>query len=90
MLAMFDSPVFKAMAKSPEQGAATTVWAAIGKEWLDKGGKYLEDCQISQAVTKEEGLTPLDNGYKPYAYNEELEKKLWAVSNELVGLPAAS
>ena len=26
-------------AKDVEQGAATTVWAAIGKEWEDKGGK---------------------------------------------------
>ena len=90
MLAMFDSPEFRAMAKSPEQGAATTVWAAIGKEWLNKGGKYLEDCQISQPVTKEENLSPLDTGYKPYAYNKELEQKLWTVSNELVGLPADS
>ena len=90
MFAMFDQPAFKAMMKSPEQGAATTVWAAIGKEWLNSGGKYLEDCSISQPVTKEEGLSPLDTGYKPYAYDEKLEKKLWTVSNELVGLPADS
>ncbi|KAF7563686.1 hypothetical protein G7046_g468 [Stylonectria norvegica] len=30
--------------KSPEQGAATTVCAAIGKEWEGQGGKYLLDC----------------------------------------------
>ncbi|KUJ06450.1 NAD(P)-binding protein [Mollisia scopiformis] len=31
--------------KSPEQGAATTVWAAVGKEWEGRGGRYLEDSQ---------------------------------------------
>jgi NAD(P)-dependent dehydrogenase (short-subunit alcohol dehydrogenase family) len=31
--------------KSTEQGAATTVLAAIGKQWEDRGGRYLEDCE---------------------------------------------
>ena len=34
--------------KSPAQGAATTVYAAISKEWANKGGKYLEDCEESK------------------------------------------
>lgn len=31
--------------KSLEQGAATTVIAAVGKEWENRGGRYLEDCE---------------------------------------------
>lgn len=27
-------------------------------------------------------------GYAPHAYDQEAAKKLWEVSNELVGLPA--
>ena len=78
------------MGKSPEQGAATTVWAAVGAEWRTKGGKYLEDCQISPPVEDKENLSPLDVGYKPYAYDEGAAKKLWGVSNELVGLPSVA
>ena len=33
--------------KNVEQGAATTVWAAVANELEGKGGKYLEDCQES-------------------------------------------
>lgn len=74
--------------KSPEQGAATTVWAAIGKEWEGKGGKYLEECSIAQPVDPTRtDLTPSDSGYKAYAYDEEAAKRLWNLSNQMVGLP---
>ncbi|KAF2797313.1 short-chain dehydrogenase/reductase-like protein [Melanomma pulvis-pyrius CBS 109.77] len=41
---MSDDKILKIM-KTPEQGAATTVLAAVGNEWEEKGGKYLEDCE---------------------------------------------
>jgi NAD(P)-dependent dehydrogenase (short-subunit alcohol dehydrogenase family) len=69
--------------KSPEQGAATTVWAAVAKVWEGKGGKYLDDCQVSQPVP--EGYELLDSGYEKWAYDEEKEGKLWKMSNEWVG-----
>jgi NAD(P)-dependent dehydrogenase (short-subunit alcohol dehydrogenase family) len=69
--------------KSTEQGAATTVWAAIGKVWEGKGGTYLEDCQVSKPVR--EGYQLLDTGYEKWAYDRENEKKLWEMSNEWVG-----
>lgn len=38
--------------KSPEQGAATTVFAAANKEWEGRGGKYLADCaEASSSIT---------------------------------------
>lgn len=80
----FPDPMQKMM-KSPEQGAATTVWAAIGKEWEGKGGKYLEECSISKPVDPEKtDLTPMDPGYKPYAYDIDAAKRLWDLSNKLV------
>ena len=33
--------------KSPEQGAATAVWAAVAPELEGRGGLYLEDCAIA-------------------------------------------
>lgn len=69
--------------KSTEQGAATTVWAAVAKVWEGKGGKYLDDCQIAPAVP--EGYTLFESGYEKWAYDPENEAKLWKMSNEWVG-----
>jgi NAD(P)-dependent dehydrogenase (short-subunit alcohol dehydrogenase family) len=35
---------------TPEHGAATQVWAAVSPELADRGGLYLEDCAVSDAV----------------------------------------
>ncbi|KAL3134265.1 hypothetical protein ABBQ38_006529 [Trebouxia sp. C0009 RCD-2024] len=74
------TPELKAKVKSLEQGAATTVWAAIGKHWEGKGGKYLEDCGVSQPFQEGDVI----KGYAPHAYEEEASKKLWDVSLKLV------
>lgn len=71
------------MMKSVEQGAATTVWAAVAKAWEGKAGRYLEDCQVSPPAP--EGYTIFDTGYEKWAYNQENEAKLWKMSNEWVG-----
>lgn len=73
------------MFKSPEQGAATTVWAAIGKEWEDKGGEYLADCQKTSPADM--SLEPITrNGYAAHAYDAEAEARLWRDSLKMVGL----
>ncbi|DBA66731.1 TPA: hypothetical protein ACH3X2_001880 [Trebouxia sp. C0005] len=69
--------------KNAEQGAATTVWAAVGKDWEGKGGKYLADCGIPGPNEETDKL----HGYAPYAYHEEAGQKLWSLSLQLVGLP---
>jgi NAD(P)-dependent dehydrogenase (short-subunit alcohol dehydrogenase family) len=69
--------------KSMKQGAATTVWAAVGKVWEGKGGKYLDDCQICPPAP--EGNTFIEPGYAKWAYSPENEAKLWKLSNEWVG-----
>ncbi|KAH7123755.1 hypothetical protein B0J11DRAFT_529807 [Dendryphion nanum] len=68
--------------KNPEQGAATTVWAATAAALEEHGGKYLEECQISKPANP----TPeqYEPGYAPYAYDEEKEGLLWERSLELV------
>jgi NAD(P)-dependent dehydrogenase (short-subunit alcohol dehydrogenase family) len=47
--------------KSPEQGAATTVWAAIGQEWATKGGKYLNDCTVPPVVPEARSAAGADS-----------------------------
>ncbi|KAI0188617.1 hypothetical protein EV127DRAFT_433892 [Xylaria flabelliformis] len=71
-----------AFLKSTEQGAATTVLAAVGKEWEGKGGKYLEDCRAAT----HEPLVPTLCGVKDYAYDEAKENKLWELTRQTLGL----
>src|SRR5215470_2598966 len=53
--------------KTPEQGAATSVWAATAPELEGKGGLYLDDCQIASLRT-----SPDDpGGYEGYARDPE-------------------
>ena len=71
--------------KNAEQGAATTVWAAVSKECEGKGGCYLENCSEAQAVDPDDDDS-MKPGYAAYAYDEDVAKKLWEVSCQLVGL----
>jgi NAD(P)-dependent dehydrogenase (short-subunit alcohol dehydrogenase family) len=70
--------------KSRQQGAATTVWAAIGKCWEGKGGKYLEECQIGVPVKESKAI--VKSGYEKWAFDQDNEARLWGLSNKLVGL----
>jgi len=71
--------------RSPAEGAATTVWAALNPEFETKGGFYLEKCSIAQP--KKEGFTTIaGGGYAPYVYNTADATRLWEESLKLVGL----
>lgn len=39
--AIMTNPSVRKILKSPTQGAATTVWAAVSKQWENKSGKYI-------------------------------------------------
>lgn len=70
--------------KSIAQGAATTVWAAVGKEWENRGGRYLAD------VSEDGPLRGLETdiirlGYAPHGYDEDGEKRLWELGLKLIG-----
>ena len=77
----FETPEVANYLKDVEQGAATTVWAAIGKEWEGKGGKYLENVSVSQPYKEGGGR----KGYNPWAYDEQGAAQLWDLSAQLVG-----
>ncbi|KAH8596154.1 hypothetical protein B0O99DRAFT_621155 [Bisporella sp. PMI_857] len=71
--------------KSWGQGAATTTIAAVGKEWEDRGGKYLVDCE---ETVMERGIAGEKEGFVSQTYDEDKEARLWKDSLELVGLDA--
>ncbi len=71
--------------KNAEQGAATTVLAAVGKRFEGRGALYLEDCGKAGPVREGWGL--LDGGYvKGRTDNEEDAKRLWGIRCGLVGV----
>ena len=67
--------------KTVEQGAATSVWAATAPELDGRGGLYLEDCRIAQPKQSDDQ----DGGYADYAVDAESARRLWALSEELLG-----
>ncbi|MCJ1472957.1 hypothetical protein MMC13_001606, partial [Lambiella insularis] len=71
--------------KNVEQGAATTVYAAVGKEYEGKGGLYLEDCDVAPTSADAVGQL-LSRGAAPYAFDSEKEDRLWKDSLKMVGL----
>ena len=76
----------KTYLKSPEQGAATVVWAAIGKAWEGRGGKYLEDCGEGTLAGEQVDAASAEPGHAAHAYDLQLADSLWAKSMQLVGM----
>ncbi|KAJ5082145.1 NAD(P)-binding protein [Penicillium argentinense] len=75
--------MYKVM-KTPEQGAATTVWAAIGQEWEKKGGEYLAECGKTTRGNDNHEIAGV--GFAGHAYDAEKEARLWKDSLKMVGL----
>ncbi|WP_330309324.1 MULTISPECIES: SDR family NAD(P)-dependent oxidoreductase [unclassified Streptomyces] len=70
--------------KTPEQGAATQVWAATSPQLAGMGGVYCEDCDIAEPA-------PADGtrvGVRDYATDPEQAARLWELSAELTGVNA--
>lgn len=67
--------------KSTEQGAATSVWAALAPELEGVGGLYLENCNQALPWTE---ANPFE-GVMPHAVDPEAAERLWAVSEDTTG-----
>ncbi|KAJ5755883.1 hypothetical protein N7533_005426 [Penicillium manginii] len=70
--------------KGLDQGAATTIYAAISKELEGRGGLYLNDC--SEAAMGEQDGNPMSGKSAPHSFHPENEARLWKDSLEMVGL----
>ncbi|MGV9848570.1 SDR family NAD(P)-dependent oxidoreductase [Streptomyces sp. NPDC003442] len=71
--------------KTPEEGAATQVWAATSPRLAGMGGVYCEDCDIAEPAP--EG-TELGSGVSAWATDPQRAARLWALSAELTGVDA--
>ncbi|MBL8543583.1 MAG: SDR family NAD(P)-dependent oxidoreductase [Hyphomonadaceae bacterium] len=73
--------------KTPSQGAATSVWCATNAQLDGKGGVYCEDCDIAVAVPADDkGFS----GVRPWAIDQALADKLWALSERMTGVSFAA
>lgn len=61
---------------TPEHGAATQVWAAVGADLADVGSVYLADCRIEE-------------DFAPYAMDEAHAQQLWDISERLCAVASA-
>lgn len=68
--------------KTPEQGAATTVWAATSTLLDGRGGEYCEDCNVSPIVD-DDSLAAI--GVAARAVDPVRARELWDLSERLVG-----
>jgi NAD(P)-dependent dehydrogenase (short-subunit alcohol dehydrogenase family) len=71
--------------KTIPQGAATSVWAAIVASADEIGGRYCEDCHVSEIVPDDHVITPDNGGVRAYALDPTAAEALWKKSEELVG-----
>lgn len=67
--------------KEVPAGAATSVWAGVVADADAVGGRYCEDCHVSEITTD----AAAEGGVYAYAVDPERAAALWARSEELVG-----
>jgi NAD(P)-dependent dehydrogenase (short-subunit alcohol dehydrogenase family) len=71
----------KAMFKTPEQGASTTVWAATSPKLAGKGGVYCEDADIAKAAGP--GSQRWEHA-REWITDDARAEKLWAMSEAML------
>jgi NAD(P)-dependent dehydrogenase (short-subunit alcohol dehydrogenase family) len=74
--------------KTPEQGAATTLFAATSPQLDGLGGVYLEDCDVAEAIAEDADPATTWSGVKAYATDPVQAERLWALSAEMTGVNA--
>jgi NAD(P)-dependent dehydrogenase (short-subunit alcohol dehydrogenase family) len=70
-------PQIAAMFKTPEAGAATTVWALTSERLDGLGGLYCEDCDIAQAADDKSRRW---EHVRPWAVSEDGANRLWTMT----------
>ena len=70
-----------AMMKTPEQGAATTIWALTSPRLDGKGGVYCEDCDIAQLADEN---SQRFQHVRPWACSETGADRLWTMSEAMI------
>jgi NAD(P)-dependent dehydrogenase (short-subunit alcohol dehydrogenase family) len=71
--------------KTTQQGAGTTLVAAVAPEFAHTGGHYLDDGREAYTVGNDADLFEHSHGVKEWALDPDAARKLWAVSLQLIG-----
>jgi NAD(P)-dependent dehydrogenase (short-subunit alcohol dehydrogenase family) len=71
--------------KTVPQGAATSVWTGVVANAEEVGGKYCENCHVSNIVPAEQSISAVSEGVRSYALDPDRARALWAKSEEMVG-----
>lgn len=67
--------------KTPEQGAATSLWAATSAKLDGRGGEYCEDCNIAQIMNEN---SPRYFHVAPWACDDAAATRLWQMTEDMV------
>ncbi|HYE27450.1 MAG TPA: oxidoreductase [Allosphingosinicella sp.] len=70
-----------AMLKTPEQGAATTIWALTSPRLDGMGGLYCEDCDVAQLADE---TSQRYQHVRPWACSEQGAERLWTMSERMI------
>jgi NAD(P)-dependent dehydrogenase (short-subunit alcohol dehydrogenase family) len=69
--------------RTPEQGAATSVWCATSAQLAGMGGVYCEDVDIATPIAADATSV---TGVKPWALDRAAAERLWALSEAWTGI----
>lgn len=69
--------------KTVKQGGATTAWAAVSSQLNNKGGLYLEDCNIAPIVPNGSNA-PF--GVRPWALDKYDAERIWSICEKMTGV----
>ncbi|HLJ89901.1 MAG TPA: SDR family NAD(P)-dependent oxidoreductase [Candidatus Angelobacter sp.] len=70
--------------KTIPQGAATSVWAGVVASAEEIGGRYCENCHVSNVVPDHVTISVMSEGVRGYALDPNNAEALWAKSQEWV------
>ncbi|NVN09565.1 SDR family NAD(P)-dependent oxidoreductase [Nguyenibacter vanlangensis] len=71
--------------KSIPQGAATSVWAGVVAGADAVGGRYCENCRVSDVVPDDQPISLVNAGVRAYALDPARAEALWTKSEDMVG-----
>ena len=71
--------------KTIPQGAATSVWTAVVAAAEEVGGRYCENCHVSEVVADDVVITPISEGVRQYALDTANADALWRKTEQMVG-----
>jgi NAD(P)-dependent dehydrogenase (short-subunit alcohol dehydrogenase family) len=70
--------------KTAQQGAATTLVAAVAPEFAQLGGRYLDEGRVAPTVPNDADLFTNSHAVKEWALDPDAARRLWAVSLDLM------